>query len=243
MRRCGDVHTLPLESLAGADVKPTRPWLLVHDPAEGEGSNVLAYGTSRDTEAIEGATALDIRWRRLSGHFAESRFFTVRLRTEPAEEVPERIGYARDRSDDIRAALRQSLGIGTGVGSSPRPTIQRGQVVVLSAEVTEYLDGARTAVIVTEPRYSALRRHQLLLPVYSGEDDVAQPGEVECERPWVQSLPGAPTRIVIATTTILTHSEPGRPRRPGGIVGLTVARLDAATMENVDASLTAHLHL
>jgi len=243
MNRRGDIHPLPLEDLAGADVKRGRPWLLVHDPPVDAAFDVFAYGTTQDTEAIEGASPLDIRWKRLSGQRAESRFFTARLRTIDAEEVPARIGHARDRAVDIKAALRRSLGIGTDLSGAPGRTIGRGQVVALSTEVADYLDGARTAVIITEPAYAALRRHQLLLPIYHGEQEEARPGEVEADAPWVRDLPGAHRRAVIAVPLILTHSEAGRPRQPGGIIGIVQVTVDAGTMARIDDELVTQLQL
>jgi hypothetical protein len=242
MSRIGDVHNLPAEEHPDADRKPGRPWLLVHTPDDTATHRVFAYGTTRDTEAVEGATPLHLRWRRLSGEFAESRFFTVRVRSEVPEGAGNRVGHARGHGDEIRAALSADLGIGTGVGRGQAGSIERGQVVALHSLVRERI-GARCAIIVTRPAYAALRRYQLLVPVYDAADVDVLEGEITSTAPWAGMLPGAPAEVVVAVPSLFSECESGRPRRPGGIVGVAQARLDPASMRAVDDALRVYFDL
>lgn len=241
MSRVGDIHNLPVEEHPDADRKPGRPWLLAHTPADAKRC-VLAYGTTKDTEEVEGATALDIRWRRLSGSFTGSRFYTARLRNHDPGEIGERVGYAREYAGQIRASLRAALGIGSGVGVGPAGSIERGQIVSLHSIVRERI-GARFAIIVTRPEYLRLRRYQLLVPVYdAGEVDLMS-GEITSAAAWVAALPGAPAEVILAIPSLFSDCESGRPRRPGGIVGVVRSRLDAASMREVEDALTAYYGL
>ena len=241
MNRTGDIHNLPTEEHPDPDRKPGRPWLLVHTPG-GAKRCVLAYGTTQDTEAVEGATALDIRWRRLSGTFTESRFFTARLRNHDPAEIGDRVGHARTYREDIRASFAAALGIGTGVGAGAAGSVERGQVVALHSIIRERI-GARWAVLVTRPQYACRRRHQILVPIHdAGEVDLMD-GEISSRASWVEALPGAPVEAVVAVPSIFSECEAGRPRSPGGIVGVVRSRLDAASMREVDGALTAYFGL
>lgn len=242
MSRIGDIYNLPTEEHPDPDRKPGRPWLLVHTPAEEATRWVFAYGTRQKTEEVEGATALEIRWRRLSGQFAESRFFTVRLRSEAPGAGVDRVGHARARHADIRASLSATLGIGTGVGAGEVGSIERGQIVALHSLVRERI-GARYAILVTRPDYAALRRHQLLVPIYNAEDVDLQDGEITSTAPWVQALPGTPAEVVVAAPSLFSDCESGKPRSPGGIIGVVGARLDHASMAAVDHALCGYFGL
>jgi hypothetical protein len=242
MTRIGDIYNLPTEEHPDADRKPGRPWLLVHTPAEEAVRWVFAYGTTRNTEVVEGASALAISWRRLSGQLAESRFFTVRLRSEAPDAVGDRVGHARARSNDIRASLSAALGIGTGVGTGGIGSIERGQVVALHSLVRERI-GARYAILVTRPAYAALRRHQLLVPIYDANDVDLQDGEITSTAPWVAALPGAPAEVVIAAPSLFSECESGRPRSPGGIIGVVRTRLDFVSMAALDDALGGYFGL
>jgi len=235
MSRTGDIYNLQVEEHPDPDRKPGRPWLLVHTPAEQAVQWVFAYGTTKDTEAVEGAAALDIRWRRLSGQTMESRFFTIRLRNEQPGAAG-RVGHARARAVDIRTALAADLGIGTGVGTGPPGRIERGQVVALHSAVTRRM-GARWALLVTRPDYASLRRHQLLVPIYDATGVDLQHGEITSSARWVAALPGAPAGVVIAVPSLFSECESGRPRSPGGIIGVVRARLDPESMAAVDGAL------
>jgi hypothetical protein len=241
MNRAGDIHNLPVEEHPDPDRKPGRPWLLVHTPGDAK-RRVLAYGTTQDTEAAEGATALDIRWRRLSGSFTESRFFIARLRNHDPAEIAERVGHARGYTEEIRASFAAALGIGSGVGPGAAGSIERGQVVALHSVIRERI-GARWAVLVTEPEYARRRRHQILLPVYDAEDVDLMDGEISSRAAWVAALPGAPSEAILSVPSIISECEAGRPRRPGGIIGVVRSRLNAASMREVDAALTAYFGL
>lgn len=242
MSRTGDIYNLRVEAHPDADRKPGRPWLLVHTPAEQATQWVFAYGTTKDTEAVEGATPLDLRWKRLSGQTAESRFFTIRLRNEEPEAAGERVGHARGRAGDIRTALSADLGIGTGVGMGPAGSIERGQVVALHSAVTERI-GASWALLVTRPAYASLRRYQLLIPIHDAADVDVQHGEITSSAGWVAALPGAPAEVVIAVPSLFSECESGRPRSPGGIVGVVRARLAPGSMAAVDQALRDYFGL
>jgi len=242
MTRTGDIYNLPTEAHPDADRKPGRPWLLVHTPAEEAVRWVFAYGTTQNTEEVEGARALDIQWRRLSGQVAESRFFTVRLRSETPDAAGDRVGHAWARSDDIRATLSAALGIGTGVGTGGIGSIERGQVIALHPRVRERI-GARYAILVTRPDYATLRRHQLLVPIYDAEDVDLQDGEITSTAAWVAALPGAPAEIVLAVPSLFSECESGKPRSPGGIAGIVRARLDLVSIAALDDALCGYFGL
>jgi len=241
MSRTGDIHNLAAEEHPDPDRKLGRPWLLVHTPGDAR-RRVLAYGTTQDTEAVEGATALDISWRRLSGISTESRFFTARLRNHDPAEIGERVGHARAYGKDIRASFAAAVGIGTGVGAGAAGSIERGQVVALHSIIRERI-GARWAALVTRPDYARRRRHQIVVPVYDAEEVDMMDGEISSRAAWVSALPGAPAKAVLSVPSIFSECETGRPRRPRGIVGVVRSRLDAASMREVDGALTAYFGL
>jgi hypothetical protein len=241
MNRAGDIHNLPIEEHPDPDRKLGRPWLLVHTPGDARHC-VLAYGTTQDTEAVEGATALGIKWRWLSGDFTESRFFTARIRNHNPAEIGDRVGHARPYGKDIRASFAAALGIGTGVGAGAVGSVERGQVVALHSIIRERI-GARWAVLITRPEYARRRRHQILVPIYDAEEVDLMDGEISSRASWVAALPGSPAEAVLAVPSIFSECETGRPRSPGGIVGVVRSRLDAASMREVDGALTAYFGL
>ncbi|HVG43957.1 MAG TPA: hypothetical protein VM890_04480 [Longimicrobium sp.] len=236
----GDVHTLPLEDRDDADLKLTRPWLLLHTPTPDISTLAFAYGTTQATERELQATPLTIQWRRASGRHEHTDFHPARLRTPPPWRAGVRVGHAPQHLR-IQAAFRSALGIGEGVRWRGEPEdVGRGRIVRLSAAARRRHDDARYAVIVTRHEYARTRRYQHLLPIYDLGEILPEAGDVVSRAEWTRRLPDAmPEGAIVATGGLFTGSETYRPFVPGPIAGYTRQALDAATMIEVDRALAA----
>jgi hypothetical protein len=236
----GDVHSLPLEDRDDADLKLTRPWLLLHTPTPDTPTFAFAYGTTQATEQQFGATPLTTAWTRTSGRREQTHFHPARLRTPPPFGSGVRVGHAPQHVR-IQAAFRSALGIGEGVRwRGETADVGRGRIVRLSATARRRHDDARYAVIVTRHDYARTRRYQHLLPIYDLGEILPEAGDVVSRAGWTRRLPDAmPVGAIVATGGLFTGSETHRPFVPGPIAGYTRQALDEATMTEVECALGA----
>jgi hypothetical protein len=113
------------------------------------------------------------------------------------ERLPPHAGTVGTSLRELRAALRDALGIGTGSCLTPGAASGslRGRIVRLEQRLARAL---RTpfAVILTQPHYSRVRNYQLILPLVADREKDAAPGVLRLPgREWlavfVQPTPSA----------------------------------------------------
>lgn len=170
----------------------------------------LVYGSTQATERIAGAACVEVAPIReglhRNGLRARTCFYPSTLLPLPHEHLPPASGYLGRSLDGLRQTLRVALGIGTGsclTHTAPRGSC-RGRIVVLSAALAAEINAA-AAVVLTEPRYSAQRNYQIILPVFTAA--ARNPGEhdlVVSGREWAQAHPDRGHRVLLAIPA--THS-------------------------------------
>jgi len=221
MRYPGEVYFLPPDAAQGGDPKGRRHVLLTvcRDDAD---FCTFAYASTESTEAGYGAAyhlvdPFASRYRDTG--FSEATYvYPSRLVNVGTEYIERLAGKLLDDMPLIREKLRQALGLGTGIsaGDAIAAGSSRGTVALLSAQVAGLLD-ARAAIVVTEPRYSRARRHQVVVPILDAEDFDAMPDDLVLEMD-LQPLGYHSTRVLLAvamtqtvssTTTLIARSRSG----------------------------------
>lgn len=247
MFHAGEVHRIQPIDAPGADTKPYRPYLLLHDcPAE-MGTAVFAYGTRQPTLLRQGGECVRVD-RESSGFphtgLTDATYFC------PCRLVPIEIGALREKvgelgpveMDRARGALRRSLGIGRGGSRRAAAGSWRGAFVRLSP-FFRAAAGATFALVVTEPEYSKQRWYQHLVPLVEGLDGGPPSGYVPVEEPWLSALVPGMTRGHFAIPLIFSGSEAGRPAKPGHFTQVMATVADEQTLERLDAALVAYFDL
>lgn len=171
--RRGDVFTLP-EGATWLNRDKPRPYVLITDcepPADG----FLAYGSTRETERAAGAAFVLVAPRPVginaNGLRATTFFYPGMMLPIDQDLLPNRIGTLGAARPELRRALRQALGIGTGtcMDSAAPAGSRRGRIVVLDPDLASVVQTA-FAVILTEHRYSREARYQVIVPIMGGDD-------------------------------------------------------------------------
>jgi hypothetical protein len=162
----------------------------------------LAYGSTRETEKIAGATFVEVAPLQAgvnANGLVERTFFYpgVLLREEYAN-LPAHGGILGRSAADLRAAIRTALGIGSGSCLHPGapPRSRRGRIVVLEKSFAAAL---RTpfAVLLTEHVYSREKRYQVFVPILRGDGRVADPSVLTLTpKPWFGVF-NQPTRAAL----------------------------------------------
>jgi hypothetical protein len=170
----------------------------------------LVYGSTRETEARFGATATTIRPApegvSRNGLTEATDFYPGILVRDRYERLPSHAGFVGRSLDELKRGLRQALGIGQGCCSNAGapPGSCRGRIVLMEGSLARDM---RTpyAVLVTEPRYSAARRYQLILPLIGDSHHAPAPGVLRLSsRRWM-TIFGADVNGVLVPIPIL-HS-------------------------------------
>lgn len=195
MRYPGEVWFLPPEAEDEGDPKWRRHVLLTAcDESRDEGA-VLAYASSKATEAGYGAAHLffdpDTTAYGRSGRagFDQATYvYPVRLVAADPADLRRLTGRLIDEMAELRARLHDALGLGTGTtgaGDAARGS-WRGRIVRLDAGYAART-GFDLALVVTDPRYSTRRRYQVIVPLVTGVEP--EPGEVPVrDRPWLARI-------------------------------------------------------
>jgi hypothetical protein len=261
-RPAGHVFRVPSVVRHLRDNKPSRPFLLL-TRSSGQDLASLALMTTKRTEGGYGAPLYEFADQRarlpLPGQersYADlcSLIFRQADRLGTSER-----SHAR-HMDAVRASLRAALGVGEGIGPGTAGASIRGRLVRL----TRGMDGLyefRYGVVLTEHRYSAARRLQVLVPVVdvrtflSEAETVAdfdpEPGDVLPPRnqAWVTQLPSAWERPVIDTVRLSSFSErwEASQRRETWleeqIEYVFPVAVDAATLAEIESALSTRLGL
>lgn len=169
--RAGQVFWVPAGSTWLNQDKP-RPFVLT-TPSQPGALGSLAYGSTQQTEMSAGAACVEVAPMReglnRNGLRARTWFYPGTLLPVWHERLPRHSGFVgKSALGELRAALRVALGIGRGACLAPHAPAGscRGRVVVLGADIIRDIHAAY-AVVLTEPRYSAERNHQILLPFFT----------------------------------------------------------------------------
>jgi hypothetical protein len=232
-RRPGEVWFLPPQGYEGGDDKPRRHVLLTSG-AEDEGG-VLAYASTKPTEAIHGAAvlAIDPATSPRSGFSKPTHIYPARLVLAASEDFLRMTGRLEGELPELRSVLRAALGLGTGTagsGDRARPS-WRGKVVQFRPGTWDVI-GYAFAVVLTEHQYSSRRRYQLVVPIESrAAVDPLDDDLVITARKWLRILDMQFTGAILAVSEIQSvfHRDE--------IEAWTGAVIDDGTLSEIEAAL------
>jgi hypothetical protein len=168
--RPGHVFWMPAGATWLNQDKP-RPFALSTHCAVDE-LGTLVYGSTQETEKSAGGACIAVaptqQGLNRNGLRSRTYFYPGTLLPIPHEQLPPHAGFLGRSLHELRAALRGALGIGCGSCLHPSAPAQsvRGRVVVLAEHVAIDLH-TEFAVVLTEPRYSATRNYQIILPIFT----------------------------------------------------------------------------
>jgi hypothetical protein len=240
-RKAGHIFWMPAGATWLNRDKP-RPFALVTRSAPGALAT-LVYGSTRDTERRAGAACIEVAPIRegLNRNRLRARtwFYPGTLLPLDHEDLPQHAGFLGNLLAELRSALRTALGIGQGscLGAGSPAGSLRGRIVVLSTALSHDIRTA-FAVVLTEPRYSAQRSYQIILPIYSLS--VEKTGEhhvVVSSAEWLRDVPAWKEGIVlpIPTTNSVWHAY--------DIKGETEHVVDDGTLDQIDRALCGFFSL
>jgi hypothetical protein len=162
----------------------------------------LIYGSTRETEKSAGATCVAVspigEGVNRNGLRARSYFYPGTLLAVRHDRLPPYSGFVGKSLPELRVALRTALGVGRGscLGSEAPAGSCRGRIVALSTAFSRAIRAA-FAVVLTEPRYSAERNYQIIVPVFTtfarqGDRDLAV-----YARDWLNALPALVDHVLL----------------------------------------------
>lgn len=163
----------------------------------------LVYGSTQETEKSAGAACVAVspiaEGVNRNGLRARSYFYPGTLLTLRHDRLPPYSGFLGKSLPELRGALRTALGVGRGSFLNPdAPSGScRGRLVVLNATFARAIRAA-FAVVLTEPRYSAERNYQIILPVFTTFTREGARYDLlvsECE--WFNAFPVPVDRILL----------------------------------------------
>jgi hypothetical protein len=179
-----------------------RPFALA--TASGKGTvGTLIYGSTQETEKSAGAACFAVAPVReglhRNGLRARSCFYPGTLLAVRHERLPPHSGFLGKSVAELRAALRLALGVGQGscLGSDAPAGSCRGRIVALKPAFARAIQ-ATFGIVLTEPRYSAERNYQIILPLFTAFDgEGGRHDLLVCARDWLQVLPAAGDRLLL----------------------------------------------
>jgi hypothetical protein len=233
-RRPGEVWFLSPQAHEGGDDKPRRHVLLTS--CQEEESGVLAYASTKPTEAIFGAAFLAVEpaISPRAGFSRPTRIYPARLVLAASEDLLRMTGRLDLELPQLRSVLRHALGIGTGTVPSDGRSEQsswRGKVVRLTSAAQGAI-GYKFALVLTEHRYSSHRRYQLVVPVGNrAEMETLDDDLVATGQDWLRVLDMESTGAILAVAEVqsLFHRDE--------IEGWTGAVIDDQTLNELEAAL------
>jgi hypothetical protein len=236
----GDVFYLPPEEREGRD-KRDRPHLLLSVVSVHAETVTLAYGSTRNTDALHGAEHVFVNpggMHRGTGLVQPTYIYPSRLVSYPAEALPSRSGRIADELPAIRASLARAIGLGTGVTSGPNlPGFnRRGRVVALAPELAADWD-LKYAAVVTEPRYSCSGYQQTVVPILDEACEIRELDVVLTDDPFYGQLGSEYRTTILAVPMIATIYAPEH------ITGFFDLLVPESAMRQLDGSLVRHFGL
>jgi hypothetical protein len=196
---------------------------------------VLAYASTKDTEARFGAVSLSVdpAVSTGAGFSKPTRIYPARLVLAAPGDFLRMTGRLVRELPRLYALLRVALGIGTGTGRlAPSNQLSwRGRVVRLGSRLRSEV-GFTFAVVLTEHRYSANRRYQIVVPLESpGILDPVDTDLVVIGRNWLRVLDMEATGAILAVAEVQSvfHRD--------DIEGWTGALIDSVTLDALEKAL------
>lgn len=220
--------------------KGKRPHVSVSRCAPEDDVVTLAYGSSRDTDALSGAPHVLVDpsatryWR--TGLSKPTYFYLSRLIGTPAEDLPDPSGRIIREMPLVLKRLRSALGFGTGVTREPnsRGANRRGRIAIYTSDITSEL-GTDRCLIVTDPAYSRQGIQQITIPLLDASAFESRPGDVPV--PIRPLSPGPEQNLFAATSMIFSVYE----RRH--LEEYTPHVIDPRTLRSVENALALHFAL
>jgi hypothetical protein len=239
--RAGQLFWMPAGSTWLNQDKP-RPFALATRCTVDE-LGTLVYGSTQKTERSSGAASIAVAPARLglnrNGLRSLTYFYPGTLLPIPHEHLPPPAGFLGRSLNELREGLRAALGIGCGSclrPSAPANSI-RGRVVGLARHLANDLH-TEIAVVLTEPRYSATRNYQIILPIFTTFGRQTSSHDlVTSSRDWfaVSSVPIDRALLPIPATHSIWHED--------DIVRETEHVVDDETLREIDRRLCDYFSL
>lgn len=253
VRPAGHIFIIPAAERLTDDVK-NRPHFLANrcDPwKDPNGLATLAHMSTKNTESVQyGCPSHEIIDRTSLERADQDGSFVVAARLIP--QLPDRLRVSRfsavDEVRSVRAAILRAIAPGEGTAE---PGSVRGRLVRVLDRQADFPFG----VLITEARYSAKRRYQIVVPIIDRvADGDAGPELLEPTRwdvipapqAWVKKLPVAQPMLDTAALISLTERwQRSRDRRMWLKKQIQVLdeAVDAATLTAIQARIGERLRL
>jgi hypothetical protein len=214
-----------------------RPFALA-SPCAPHALGTLVYGSTQETEKMSGGACIQVQPASLGLHRnglrSRTYFYPGTLLPIEHEDLPAHSGFLGRSLGELRAALVAALGIGRGTCLGPHapPGSCRGRIVVLDPALAREIRTAH-AVVLTEPKYSAQRNYQIILPIFAafGREAEAAHDLLVTSRDWCAALPTTVSRILLSMPTAhsIWHSD--------DIAHETAHVVDDETLREIDRRL------
>lgn len=231
----GQVWFLPPEMEEGGDAKRRRHLLLTN--CDDETAGVCAFASTKLTEARFGAAFLSIdpafSLDPNTGFSKPTCIYLSRLIVAAPDDLLTLVGRLVHELPAARAHLAVALGLGTGTSNrwEDEPFGWRGSVVHLSARRRELI-GFEFGIILTENRYSACRRYQIIVPIADHREIAPEAGDmIITHKPWFYRIGVDVTQVVIAVREV--HSV----FHPIDVDRWTGAVIDDGTLDEIESAL------
>lgn len=203
----------------------------------------LVYGSTQETETRTGAAVVEVDPAaggvNRNGLTARTYFYPGALLLAEHPDLPPPAGFLGRSLSVLRSALRTALGIGQGSCRS-HPMYagsRRGRIVVLTGPVARLLH-TRFAIVLTEPRYSAEKRYQLVVPLLRATEAEPDENHLRVFSPvWgkVWNQPAESALLPIALTLSVWH--------PDHVARETEHVVDEETLREIDRRLCDYFSL
>lgn len=264
----GQVYNIPWTPVSGGDDKDFRRHVLLNDCRDTHGGTLAAASVTGNEHRVEHAPAHPIPlppgWP--SGRDAPTGFsravlvFPGWLVYRAAHRLPPLLGRAGAHLGGIRGQMVDALGLGSGTWEAAPAADAgslRGRVVAFSPEVRRDTF-MKYGLVLTQHRYSAKRRLQVVAPVLPG---LYQAGphdhRVRAELPWVQALekggPNWGAGVVVGVSflfsvdggygDVVPHADGAEPTVDDATLGavetLVVSRFSLPTRRSTDQARAA----
>jgi hypothetical protein len=252
-RHPGEVYQLPPGVAEPTDTKQRRHLLVSHN-SDTDTAAVVAYSSTRDTEARLGKGA-HVTIDPFSDEYGTDRGFDeitlvylCRLRSVLTRHVRDCRGRVIDEMPEVRRVLASSLGLGMGTARAGLAAGSfRGQLVRFTP-ATQQKTLTPWGVIVTEPYYSLRRRYQHVLPIYVFKSlSMLRRGDLIVEeREWLNGIEAS--QVLISAENLFSPflgnpaEAPTKDYQPE-IEALSTQVIDRATMDEIDQTLRLYFDL
>jgi len=168
----------------------------------------LLYGSTQETERAAGSASIEVRPRpfgvNANGLQHRTIFYPGVLLAARYDDLPPHAGMLHQQVAEMKQTLFRALGIGTGTLHAPVAPrgSRRGRIVLLGPEHALFLR-TRHAVILTEHRYSAETRYQVIVPILRGDGLQGDRNVVRIEpQPWFRIFEERTERAFLAAPVI-----------------------------------------